>query len=323
MEEPAVAVEEPAVMEASIVAETPVAKEEPTEPQIPLTNSVLSQDTMVMTAMPRVEAPKQAVAEKTHGNHEIHALSDEQKAIFSYFVPLKGMESQLCNALSSIIASLTSENVTSKHLIVQGSPGCGKTVLATSIVRVLQKECGYPAGKVGKIFGEALNKKDVQQLLKKVAGGCLIIESAGNLDRKTAVTLSLLLEQDSTGTLVILEDTAAGIKKALANDDGFAKKFTQTITVPIFSNDDLVVFGKSYANELGYVIDEMAILALHNSINSIEKLDQATKLVEVKEIIDAAIEREAHSGMRKFLGILTANRYTDDEKIVLTEKDFE
>ena len=135
--------------------------------------------------------------------------------------------------------------------------------------------------------------------------------------------MSLLLEQDTSGLLVILEDTAAGIKKALATDDGFAKKFTQTVTVPLFTNDDFVTFAKAYACELGYVIDEMAILALHNKITSIEKLDQATTLGEIKEIVDNAIYKEAHSGLRKAIGILTANRYTDDEKIVLTEKDFE
>ena len=137
------------------------------------------------------------------------------------------------------------------------------------------------------------------------------------------VTLSLLLEQDSNGTLIILEDTEAGIKKALMIDDGFAKKFTQSITVPIFSNDDLIIFAKSYANELGYFIDEMAILALHNRISNIQRIDQATTLVEVKDIIDDAIEREARGGIRKAFNILTAKRYTDDDKIVLTEKDFE
>ena len=252
------------------------------------------------------------------------SLTEEQKAIFSYFVPVKGMEEQLCKAISGIVDNYSKDGGTARgNLIIQGSEGCGKTVLATSIVRVLQKECGHPNGKVGKIYADVLNKKDVQQLLKKVAGGCLIIEHAGELDRTTAVTLSLLLEQDNTGLLVILEDTAAGIKKALSTDDEFAKKFTEQVTVPIFKNDDLVTFAKSYANELGYVIDEMAVLALHNRITNIEKLNQATTLAEIKDIIDDAIACEAHSGLRKFVGILTASRYTDDEKIVLREKDFE
>ncbi len=252
------------------------------------------------------------------------SLSDEQKAIFSYFMPVKGMEKQLRKALAGIVESLKDEPSSSTgNLIIQGSQGCGKTVLATSIVKVLQMECGKPNGRIGKIDAEALNKKDLHQLLKKVAGGCLIIERAGEMNRTTAVSLSLLLEQDDSGLFVILEDTALGIKKALAADDGFAKKFTESVTVPIFTNDELVVFAQSYANELGYVIEEMAVLALHNRISNIEKLDQATTLVEVKEIIDEAIEREANGGIRKAFNILTAKRYTDDDKIVLTEKDFE
>ena len=252
------------------------------------------------------------------------ALTDEQKAIFSYFMPVKGMEAQLCRALAGVVDHLkNSTSATTGNLIIQGSQGCGKTVLATSIVKVLQMECGKPNGRIGKIDAEALNKKDLHQLLKKIAGGCLIIEQAGEISRETAVSLSLLLEQDDSGLLVILEDSAIGIKKALAMDDGFAKKFTESVTVPIFTNDELVVFARSYANELGYEIDEMAILALHNRISNIEKLDQATTLVEVKEIIDEAIEREARGGLRKAFNILTAKRYTDDDKIVLTEKDFE
>ncbi|MBQ6845356.1 MAG: tetratricopeptide repeat protein [Agathobacter sp.] len=251
-------------------------------------------------------------------------LTEEQKAIFSYFMPIKGMESQLCKALSGIIANLDGvPNSSSGNLIIQGSQGCGKTVLATSIVKVLQKQCGKPNGRIGKIDADALNKKNIQQLLRKVAGGCLIIERAGAITRQTAVTLSLLLEQDSSGTFVILEDTAVGIKKAMMADDEFAKKFTEFVTVPIFTNEDLIIFAKSYANELGYFIDEMAILALHNRISNIEKIDQATTLVEVKDIIDEAIEREARGGIRKAFNILTAKRYTDDDKIVLTEKDFE
>ena len=251
-------------------------------------------------------------------------LTEEQRAIFSYFMPIKGMEEQLCKALSGIIANLGEiPNSTAGNLIIQGSQGSGKTVLATSIIKVLQKQCGKPSGRIGKIDAKALNKKDIRQLLLKVSGGCLIIERAGELNRETAVTLSLLLEQDTSGIFVIMEDTAVGIKKALMTADGFAKKFTESVTVPIFTNDDLIVFAKAYANELGYLIDEMAILALHNRISNIERIDQETTLTHVKDIIDEAIEREARGGIRKAFNILTAKRYTDDDKIVLTEKDFE
>ena len=272
----------------------------------------------------KVEVKEIKAKEVPVEKRKLKALTDEQKAIFSYFVPIKGMEEQLCKALSGMITNLKgTPNSATGNLIIQGSQGCGKTVLATSIIKVLQKECGRPNGKIGKIDAESLNKKDVRQMLQKVEGGCLIIERAGAMNKKTAIKLSLLLEQDNSGVFIILEDSAVGIKKVLSTDETLAKKFTESVTVPIFSNDDLVIFAKSYANELGYVIDEMAILALHNSISNIEKYEQATTLEEVKEIIDDAIEREAHSGLRKYFNILTANRYTDDEKIVLTEKDFE
>ena len=272
----------------------------------------------------QLEEPINLDEKKTINQVPMITLTEEQKAIFSYFIPVKGMEQQLCKALSGIVSNYKGSAKSSvANLIVQGSQGCGKTMLATSIVKVLQKECGHPNGKIGKIDGDALNKKDVQQLLKKVAGGCLIIENAGALNKDTALSLSLLLEQDTSGLFIIIEDSAVGINKLLSTEDSLVKMFTETVSVPIFSNDDLVVFAQSYANELGYVIEEMAILALHNSISNIEKYDQATTLEEVKEIIDDAIDREAHGGLRKAFNILTAKRYTDDDKIVLTEKDFE
>lgn len=253
----------------------------------------------------------------------IDHLTDEQKAIFSYFVPVKGMESQLCQTLTHAVRHLKEDRTASNgNIIIQGGQGCGKTMLATSIIKVLQKECGKPNGKVGKIDAQALNKKDIQALLRKVSGGCLIIERAGDLSRESAVTLSLLLAQDDSGVLVILEDTTKGIRKALMQDDGFAKKFTERVSVPIFTNDELVAFARAYAKELGYEIDEMAVLALYNRISNIQRLDQATTLTEVKEIVDEAIDREAHGGIKKAISILTAARYTDDDCIVLREKDF-
>lgn len=253
----------------------------------------------------------------------IDHLTDEQKAIFSYFVPVKGMESQLCQTLTHAVRHLKEDRTASTgNIIIQGGQGCGKTMLATSIIKVLQKECGKPNGKVGKIDAQALNKKDIQALLRKVSGGCLIIERAGDLSREAAVTLSLLLAQDDSGVLVILEDTTKGIRKALVQDDGFARKFTEKVSVPIFTNDELVAFARAYAKELGYEIDEMAVLALYNRISNIQRLDQATTLTEVKDIVDEAINREAHGGIKKAISILTAARYTDDDCIVLREKDF-
>lgn len=255
---------------------------------------------------------------------KLEQLTDEQKSIFSYFIPVKGMEDQLCKAYNGVMEHFAKkETAKTGNLIIQGAPGCGKTVLATSFIKVLQKGGEQPAGKIGKIDASALNKKDVQQLVRKVAGGCLIIERAGDINKSTAQSLSYIMEHDITGTLYILEDTSKGIKKALAADAEFAEKFTERISVPIFTNDELVSFALSYSSELGYKIDEMAILALHNRISNIERLDQATTLTEVKEIVDEAIDREAHGGLKKAISILTAKRYTEDDKIVLTENYFE
>lgn len=276
------------------------------------------------TRMPEVKEPKDLGSEEDSEEPKvIEKLTDKQKKTFSYFIPVKGMEGQLCQALSGISDRLMKNSpAASGNLIIQGGQGCGKTTLATSMIKVLQDETGHPNNKIGKIQGEALNKKDIGQLLRKVAGGCLIIEQAGELSRESILTLSLLLEQDNSGILIILEDTSKGIKKTLAQDEGFARKFTEKITVPIFSNDELVAFARSYSKELGYEIDEMAVLALYNRISNIQRLDQATTLTEVKDIVDEAIEREAHGGMKKYFSILTASRYTDDDRIVLREKDF-
>ena len=265
------------------------------------------------------EEDDKTVIESKH----INELTNEQRAIFSYFIPVKGMENQICKAYNGIIDHLNKKgNASSGNLIIQGEQGCGKTMLATSFVKVLQKVRQQSTGKLGKIDALALNKKDAQQILRKIAGGCLIIERAGDIDRNTAVQLSFLMDHDITGTLYILEDTSKGIKRALSMDEGFAAKFTEKISVPIFTNDELVLFAKSYSTELGYKIDEMAILALHNRISNIERIDQATTLTEVKEIIDEAIDREAHSGLKKAISILTAKRYTDDDRIVLREDHF-
>ena len=274
--------------------------------------------------MPKISEPVNLVKEEHEEAEAMLELTEAEKTIFSYFMPVKGMEGQLRQALTGATHHLKHDPTASTgNMMIPGGHGCGKTTLATSVIKVLQQETGKLDGKIGKIQAEALNQKDVAQMLKKVAGGCLIIENAGELTRQTAITLSLLLEQNRSGVYIIIEDTSKGIKKALSLDEGFAKKFTEQISVPIFTNDELVTFARSYSRELGYKIDDMAVLALYNRISNIQRLDQATTLTEVKEIVDEAIDREAHGGLKKAISILTASRYTDDDRIVLREKDFE
>lgn len=269
--------------------------------------------------------PKIQETPKLHNAPEAFAaLSKEQKKIFSYFVSIKGMEKQLCRAINGVKLRLSKEgSASSGNIIISGGEGSGKTMLATEIVEALQKEIGKPNGKTGKIDAAALNKRDAAALLGKVAGGCLIIEKAGGISKEMAVRLSVLLENDTSGVLVIMEDTKQGIEKALSKDAGFASKFTEKIMIPVFSSDELVTFARSYANEQGYTIDEMGTLALYNCISNIQKIDRATTLTEVKDIIDHAIGHVERGGLKKVFSIITSKRYDDDDYIILHEKDFD
>ena len=312
-------------VEAAILAETArqmakesVEKEELPEIELPV-DLELGKEETAEEILPTIAEPEAFEVPDT-----ISKLSKELREIFTYFVPITGMEEQLCQALTGASQHLTKGTTAGTgNMIIQGGSGSGKTVLATSMIKALQKETGKPNGKIGKIEASVLNQKDVAALLKKVAGGCLIIEKAGDLSRETALKLSLLLEQDTSGVLVIIEDTKHGIQKALSRDDGFAAKFSEKINIPIFTSDELVSFAKSYANELGYTIDEMGVLALYNSISNIEHADRETTLTEVKEIIDKAVAHSEKGGLKKAFSIITSRRYDEDDYIILREKDFD
>ena len=293
-------------VEAAILAETArqmakesVEKEELPEIELP-GDLDLGKEETAEEILPAIAEPEAFEVPDT-----ISKLSKELREIFTYFVPITGMEEQLCQALTGASQHLTKgATAGTGNMIIQGGSGSGKTVLATSMIKALQKETGKTNGKIGKIEASVLNQKDVAALLKKVAGGCLIIEKAGDLSRETALKLSLLLEQDTSGVLVIIEDTKHGIQKALSRDDGFAAKFSEKINIPIFTSDELVSFAKSYANELGYTIDEMGVLALYNSISNIEHADRETTLTEVKEIVDKAVAHSEKGGLKKAFSII-------------------
>lgn len=312
-------------VEAAILAETArqmakesVEKEELPEIELP-GDLDLGKEETAEEILPAIVEPEAFEVPDT-----ISKLSKELREIFTYFVPITGMEEQLCQALTGASQHLAKgATAGTGNMIIQGGSGSGKTVLATSMIKALQKETGKPNGKIGKIEASVLNQKDVAALLKKVAGGCLIIEKAGDLSRETALKLSLLLEQDTSGVLVIIEDTKHGIQKALSRDDGFAAKFSEKINIPIFTSDELVSFAKSYANELGYTIDEMGVLALYNSISNIEHADRETTLTEVKEIVDKAVAHSEKGGLKKAFSIITSRRYDEDDYIILREKDFD
>ena len=288
---------------------------------------VVTDQTLAETVEHTVDAesvlPQISEPEDEEDFEAVTSLSEELRGIFTYFVSIKGMEEQICQALTGAARHLkTGKDASTGNMVIQGGSGSGKTVLATAMVKALQKETGRPKGKVGKIEASALNKKDVASLLKKISGGCLIIEKAGDISKETAVRLSLLLKSDTSGLFVIMEDTHRGIEKALGRDEGFASRFSEKINIPIFTSDELVSFAKAYANELGYTIDEMGILALYNSISNIQKYDRATTLTEVKEIVDDAISKSEKGGLRKAFSIITSRRYDDEDYVILREKDF-
>ena len=287
-------------------------------PKIQLELEAETEDAKPEEKLPEIAEPD--LDEDNIGERKpITHLSKEQKAIFTYFVPVSGMEPQICQAMEGSIEHLE-KGIKGGNILIQGARGSGKTVLATALVKAIQNEIGKPGKRVGKIDAVSLNQKNIPELLKKVAGGCLIIEKIGGISRETAVKLSLALEADDTGILVIAEDTREGITKAMGRDESFARRFTEKITLPIFTSDELVSFAKSYAHELTYEIDEMAVLALYNRISNIQRLDRATTLTEVKEIVDEAIANSEKFSIKK---VFFSKKYKDDDYVILHEKDFE
>lgn len=294
--------------------------EEPIPEEIEAAKELMPEEPAKQEELPSIQIPEDVIEDEDVTMH----LTKAQKEIFSYFVPIQGMEQQLCQVLTGVKRRLgRSTNSTEGNIMIQGGPGSGKTVLATDLIKVIQEETGLIGGKIGKIEAASLNQKDIPELMKKVRGGCLIIEKAGEITRETAVKMSLQMSQDTAGMLVILEDTKEGIRKALGRDEEFARKFTEKVNIPIFSIDELVEFAKSYAQELEYEIDEMGVLALYNRISSIEKLDEATMLFEVKDIVDEAVAKSEKGGFKKAFSVFASKRHGQGDRKVLQEKDFE
>ncbi len=253
-----------------------------------------------------------------------HKLTEEEKEIFSYFTPITGMEENLCQALTGLRKRFsTTQGAKTGNLIIFGGKGSGKTTLATNIIKVLQDETGKPSGNVGKIDGKRLNEKDIKQLFAAVSGGCLIIEEAGQLTTESAVTLSLLMENDTSGIIVIMEDTKENLQRLLNANVEYAKRFTERINIPVLTIDELVNFGKVYALELGYNIDEMGVLALYDRINIRFRPNHPVYVTGVKEIVDEAIDHAERGGLSGFFGRLGGKHYDDDGNLILQEKDFQ
>lgn len=321
---------EETMAEEAIAEETEVSEKELPEvelPEIELPEDLDESQKKAPQPTINLAEVQQALEQETEQEVEkedkesITKLNEEQKEIFSYFVPVTGMEQQLCQVLEGTLHRRGNTNTSATgNIVIMGGRGSGKTVLATDIIKAVQKSGGHTGGKIGKIAASSLNQKDLSQLLKKIAGGYLIIEKAGDLSQETVTKLSLLMEQDTQGLTIIMEDTRVGIEKVLGRDVNFTQKFTERIKIPVFTSDELVEFAKAYAIEQECEIDDMGILALYNCISNIQKLDEATTLTEVKEIVDEAIDHAERGGLKKLFG---GKRYSPEGYLYLREKDFQ
>ena len=250
-------------------------------------------------------------------------LTDEQKKLFSYFVPVRGMSEQLVDVLEQD-KNCTNRKGTSRtgNLLIIGNKGNGKTVLAVDVVKAIQKQRDIRQGKVAIVTGESLNKKRIGDIFRKLYGGALIIEKAGQMNEKTLAKLNKAMEQDTGELLVVLEEQRKPLDRLLSSNREFRRKFTSRLEVPIFINDELVTFGQTYAQENGYRIDEMGILALYSKIDSLQREDHAVTVAEVKEVMDDAIAHSQKASAKKLVKRVFGKNTDSSDRILLSEKDF-
>ena len=250
-------------------------------------------------------------------------LTEEQKKLFSYFVPIRGMSEQLVDVLEQD-RNCRKRYGTSRtgNILVIGHKGSGKTVLAVDIVKAIQKQRRMKQGKVAIITGDALNKKNLISIIQKLSGGALIIEKASKMNDKTIDELTGLMEEQTGEMLFILEDERRPMEKMLSEYPDFRRKFTSRVELPIFINDELVTFGQTYAKENGYRIDEMGILALYSRIDVLQKEDHFVTVAEVKEIMDDAIAHSQKANVKHLMKRVFGKSTDETDRIILKEDDF-
>ena len=250
-------------------------------------------------------------------------LTEEQKKLFSYFVPVRGMSEQLVDVLEQD-KNCTNRNGTSKsgNLLIIGNKGNGKTVLAVDVVKAIQKQREIKQGKVAIVTGDSLNKKKISDIFDKLYGGALIIEKAGKMNEKTVARLNKAMEKDTGELLIVLEEQRKPLDRLLSSNREFRRKFTSRLEIPIFINDELVTFGQTYAQENGYRIDEMGILALYSKIDSLQREDHAVTVAEVKGLMDEAIQHSQKASAKKLMKRVFGKNTDEADRIILSEKDF-
>ena len=250
-------------------------------------------------------------------------LTEEQKKLFSYFVPVRGMSEQIVEVLESD-KKCKSRYGTSRtgNILIVGRPGTGKTVLAVNVVKAIQKDRKLKQGKVAIVTGDALNKKELSSIINKLKGGALIIEKAGKMNTRTVRELNDLMEEQTGELLFVLEEQRKPLEKMLSANPEFRRKFTSKLELPIFINDELVTFGQTYAKENGYRIDEMGILALYSRIDILQKEDHAVTVAEVKDIMDEAIDKAQRANVKHLMKRVFGKRTDNADRVILTEHDF-
>ena len=246
-------------------------------------------------------------------------LTDEEVMLFSYFVNVPGMRKQILDTLKDVQQGAMDRTSRSGNIIVMGGAETGKTRLISSLIPAICKELNLGAAKVAYVFAEQINGKDIPAIVEKLAGGFLVIEKANQLDKKTARALSQAMDQDTGGMIVILEDDKLGMRKLVARYKFLSGKFTSTINIPGFTNDELAGFARVYAMENGYKIDNMGMLALYNKIGMNQKMDVPINIGAVKVMLDEAIER-SQSGFKLFRR--NSRKKDRDGYRILSEKDF-
>ena len=249
-------------------------------------------------------------------------LTREQAKIFAYFTAVRGVGEQLASLFKGQ-AGASKVNSACGNVVVTGESGNGKTTLAIDIVKALQKLQRVESSRLAKISGKKLNTRDIYETLGKLKGGALIIEKAGGLSDASMMALSLAMEGDTGGLLIILEDQKAEIQRLFHKNSNLASKFEYKVDIPVFTNDELIAFGRSYARELGFSYDEFAVLALYDRIGNGQTNDHRVSVAEVKDMVDAAIEHSEKGGVRKLFAKITGKSVDEEGYRLLHEQDFE
>ena len=249
-------------------------------------------------------------------------LTREQAKIFAYFTAVRGVGEQLASLFKGQ-AGASKVNSACGNVVVTGESGNGKTTLAIDIVKALQKLQRVESSRLAKISGKKLNTRDIYETLGKLKGGALIIEKAGGLSDASMMALSLAMEGDTGGLLIILEDQKAEIQRLFHKNSNLASKFEYKVDIPVFTNDELIAFARSYARELGFSYDEFAVLALYDRIGNGQTNDHRVSVAEVKDMVDAAIEHSEKGGVRKLFAKITGKSVDEEGYRLLHEQDFE